>query len=190
MKREQDLQLLIEGIQSKEESAREQAMLSAEKLGPEAIQPLAESMADGRAEVARAAKRALWRIVHAIGAPGGRRKRAAGEALIELLGDDQPREVRREVLWMISELSDASQAAQPVADLLAHAELREDARMVLERLPGADAVAALRAGFTRADEEFKFNLAQSLKKRGVAVPGYPCQKLLPTEAKVRSSSGD
>jgi len=189
MQNQQDLQQFIEGIQSEEESARVEAMLSADKLGPEAIQPLAESMADGRAEVARAAKRALWRIVYAIGAPGGRRKPAAGEALIGLLGDDQPREVRREILWMISELSDARQAAQPVAELLAHTELREDARMVLERLPGADAVAALQAGFTRADEDFKFNLAQSLKKRGVEVPGYPCQKLLPTQAEGRPSSG-
>ncbi|MCP5115393.1 MAG: hypothetical protein GY953_31580, partial [bacterium] len=104
--------------------------------------------------------------------------------------DDQPTEVRREVLWMISELSDAKQAAQPVAALLDNTDLREDARKVLERLPGDDAVAALQAGFTRADEGFKFHIAQSLRKRGVAVPGYPCQKLLPTGAKIPMPSGD
>lgn len=184
------MQKLMEGIRSNEESVRAAAVESAGSAGPEALAALGEAMADPNVGIARAAKRALWKIVYTVGAPGGRRRTATSDALVELLGDNHPREVRREVLWMISELSNARLSAQPVAQLLEDKDLREDARMVLERLPGPEAVAALQAGFTRADEDFKFHIAQSLKKRGIDVPGYPCQKLLPSRAKVPSASGD
>ena len=59
--------------------------------------------------------------------------------------------------------------------------LREDARMALERIPIQRAVQALKAGFEIAPEDFKPNLAQSLRKRGVKVEGYPCVKLVPTK---------
>ena len=190
MASEQDVQKLMEGIRGSDENSRLQAVESAGNLGPEAVAPLGEAMADSNIGVSRAAKRALWQIVYTTGAPGGRGRVAVSDALVPLLGDNHPREVRREVLWMISELSNAKLAAQPVAQLLEDENLREDARMVLERLPGPEAVAALQAGFIRASESFKYHIAQSLKKRGVAVHGYPCQKLLPTRAKIPMPSGD
>ncbi len=59
--------------------------------------------------------------------------------------------------------------------------LREDVRMALERIPIKRAVQALKAGFEVAPEDFKGNLAQSLRKRGVKVEGYPCVKLVPAK---------
>jgi hypothetical protein len=100
-----------------------------------------------------------------------------------LLGSDQPELVRREALWMVSEICETRPAAQPVAALLENPELKEDARLVLERLPGKAAVEALKAGFVSADEEFKFALAESLRKRGVDVEGYPSRKQLPARMK-------
>ena len=98
--------------------------------------------------------------------------------LIGLLGDENPVSVRREVLWMLSEIGGRN-SVKPVARLMKNNELREDARMALERIPAKAAVAALQAGFEAAPEDFKPNIAQSLRKRGQEVAGYPCQKLVP-----------
>jgi len=53
--------------------------------------------------------------------------------------------------------------------------------MVLERIPGKASVAALMAGFKTSPEDFKGNIAQSLRKRGKKVRGYECVKLVPTK---------
>ena len=69
----------------------------------------------------------------------------------------------------------------PIAGLMKNENLREDARMALERIPNRRAVAALKAAFEEAPEDFKPNIVQSLRKRGEEVAGYPCQKLVPTK---------
>ena len=84
---------------------------------------------------------------------------------------------------MVSEICETRRALRPVAGLLEHPDLKEDARLVLERLPGKAAVGALKAGFVSADRDFKFALAASLRKRGVKVEGYPSQRLLPVRMK-------
>jgi HEAT repeat protein len=138
-------------------------------------------MTDEDMEVARAAKRALWKIVRHTGRPKATKEKKAVEAkLLELLGDDQPVSVRREVLWMLSETG-TFKAVKPIAALLSNTRLREDARMALERIPSRGAVKALKAGLKAAPEDFKLNIAQSLRKRGVDVPGLPCVKLVPTK---------
>jgi HEAT repeat protein len=138
-------------------------------------------MTDNDLEVARAAKRAMWKIVRHTGRPGAPRAKTAVVAkLCGLLGADQPVSVRREVIWMLSEIG-GMRAIKPLAELLSDEHLREDARCALERIPIPRAVQALKAGFEIAPEEFKPNLAQSLRKRGVKVEGYPCAKLVPTK---------
>jgi hypothetical protein len=171
---------LIAALQSDDANVRTQAWLRAGELGAEPLKQLAHVVANGDLEVSRAALRAMWRITHTVGAPGAESRDATCAALAELLRDDQPTKVRREVLWMLSELSDGSQSIEPMAALLTHRELRDDARMVLERLPGEKSVAALRAAFDTAPEDFKFALAHSLRQRGIEVVGYPSQKLTPT----------
>ena len=69
----------------------------------------------------------------------------------------------------------------PVAALLANAELREDARCCLERLPGEKVTAALQAGLKAAADDYKPAIAHSLRVRGVDVPDVPCMKLVPTK---------
>ncbi len=186
MKNEMTLEQLIDHVQSAEESERLKALDGAKTAGPQAVEPLAKAMAGGRPEVERAATRALWNLVHAQGAPGAEYRRETGAKLLGLLGAEPATQVRREALWMVSELCETRQAVRTVASLLEHPELKEDVRLVLERLPGKPAVAALKAAFVSADDEFKFALAASLRKRGVAVEGYPCQKLLATRMKPRS----
>ena len=172
---------LIAGIRDDDDKVRAEAWLGAGKFGAAAVKPLAKVMTDKDFEVARAAKRGLWKIVRHVGRPkADNEKRAVAGELIELLGEEQPVPVRREVLWMLSEIG-TRKAIEPIAALLSNKDLREDARMVLQRIPTKSALAALRAGFKAAPEDFKLNIAQSLRQRGVEVSGYPCVKLVPTK---------
>jgi HEAT repeat protein len=172
---------LIGKIKDDSDKVRTEGWLGAGEVGAPAVKPLAEVMTDDDMEVARAAKRALWKIVRHTGRPrAAGAKRAVEAKLVELLGDDQPVSVRREVLWMLSEIG-TFKAVKPIAGLLSNKRLREDARMVLERIPSPGAVKALKAGLKAAPEDFKLNIAQSLRKRGADVPGLPCMKLVPTK---------
>jgi hypothetical protein len=171
---------LVAGIKSDSAEKRTQAWQSAGQVGAPAVKAMAKVMTDDNIEVARAAKRALWQIVRYTGRPGANKERRAVVAeLIALLGDDQSVAIRREVLWMLSEIGGRGRDIEPIAGLMKNKDLREDARMALERMPNRRAVAALKAAFAEAPEDFKTNIAQSLRKRGEEVTGYPCQKLVP-----------
>ncbi len=172
---------LIAGIKNASDKVRTEAWQSAGEVGAPAVKPLAKVMTDDDLEVARAAKRALWKIVRHTGRPkANKEKRAVEKELTGLLGRKQPVAVRREVLWMLSEIG-ARISIKPIAGLMRNKNLREDARMALERIPGKRAVTTLKAAFEKAPEDFKPNIAQSLRKRGEEVAGYPCQKLVPTK---------
>jgi HEAT repeat protein len=90
-----------------------------------------------------------------------------------------PTQVRREVVWMLSEIGSA-RAVGPMAALLTDQALREDARCALTRHPAPGAVKALKSALTTAPEDFKPALAESLRVRGVELEGYPSRKLVPT----------
>lgn len=170
---------LLAGIKDTSPEVRTKAWLSTGEVGAPAIIPLAEVMTDGDLEVARAAKRALWKIVRHAGRPRAvKEKRAVEAELVVLLGNNHPVPIRREVIWMLSEIGGPN-AVTPIARLITNKELREDARMALERIPTKRALQALKFRFKNAPEDFKPNMAQSLRKRGVEVDGYPCQKLVP-----------
>ena len=172
---------LIEQIQSDKEDVRAKAWQHAFIAGPAAIKPLAPLVTHSELEVGRAAKRAMWKIVRHAGRPGATLPQArVVSELVALSADgNQPVALRREVLWMLSELG-GDESVDTVAALLSNAELREDARMVLERIPGDRSLAALNAALAAAPDDFKPNLAQSLRRRGAKVPGLPCRKLVPT----------
>jgi len=170
---------LIAKIKSQDDSVRGPAWQGAGPCGAPAVKPLAALMTDADFEIARAAKRALWKIVHHAGRPGAAQEaKAVEKELIALLAGSLT-VVRREVLWMLSEIGGA-EAVSAMAALLSDKEVREDARCALIRLPGREATAALKTVFASAPEEFKFALAESLRQRGEKVSGYPSQKLVPT----------
>ncbi len=172
---------LITKIRDESDKVRTDAWLSAGEVGAPAVKPLATVMANQALEIARAAKRGLWKIVRHSGRPGADAERKAVIAeLIPLLADEQPGPVRREVLWMLSEIG-GEESVEPIASVLSSKELREDTRMALERIPGGASIEALKAALKAAPEDFKLNIAQSLRQRGVEVPGLPCVKLVPTK---------
>ena len=171
---------LVAKLKNQDEKARTDAWFRAGEVGAPAIKPLSMVMVESDLEVSRAAKRALWQIArHAGRSDAADQKQAVLAELIGLLNDDQPGVVRREVLWMFSEIG-GDESVDPVARLLTSAELREDARMTLQRIPGDKSLAALKAGLAAAPDDFKPNIAQSLRQRGEEVPGIPCAKLVPS----------
>jgi HEAT repeat protein len=172
---------LIVKLKGKDDKVRAGALLNAGEIGAPAVKSLAKLIADKDIEVSRAGKRALWKIVRHAGWPRARDERnAVANELVSLLGDGQLASVRREVLWMLSEICGRT-SVKPIAKLLSDKELREDARMVLERIPGKQSVAVLKKGLKAAPKDFKLNIAQSLRKRGVKVRGHTCVKLVPTK---------
>jgi hypothetical protein len=80
--------------------------------------------------------------------------------------------------WQIA----GEEAVQPVAALLGDADVGDDARMTLERLPGDKATAALQAALATAADTKKSALAHSLRVRGAETPGVPDLRLKPTKA--------
>jgi HEAT repeat protein len=178
---QQAVTAFIAKIKDSDDQVRGPAWQSAETIGAPAIRPLADLMTAPEMEVARAAKRGAWRIVRHAGRPGADAdRRAVVTELLPLL-EGRPTAVRREVLWMLSEIG-GDESVQPVAACLAESELREDARAALERIPGAKSLAALQAGLAAAPADYKPALAHSLRVRGVKVAGHPSQKLVPTRS--------
>jgi hypothetical protein len=142
---------LLEKIQSGDPNVRTEAWLSAGEVGAPALKPLAKLAAEGQLEVSRAAQRAMWKIVRHSGRPAAPapEKQQVIKELNELLSDAQPVAIRREVLWMLSEIA-GDESVERIAALLGNQELREDARMVLDRIPGDKSLAALKAALEKA----------------------------------------
>ncbi len=175
------LDTLIENIQSTDDTVRAAARDGAGPVGAKAVLPLAKIAAGGELEVARAANRAIQNIVYYAGRPGAENgAKAVAAELLKLLGDSQPLQLRRDALWMTWQIA-GEEAVEPVAALLANAELHEDARMALERLPGDKATAVLKEALAKAADAQKPALAHSLRVRGVETPGVPDMRLVPTK---------
>ena len=178
---EMTVDILTEKIKSEKDTDRAAARDGAGPVGAKAVLPLAWIAATGELEVARAANRAIQNIVYYTGRPGAEDEaKAVVPELLKLLDDDYPLQLRRDALWMIWQIA-GEEAVEPVAALLADAELNEDARMTLERLPGDKATAALKKALSAAAEADKPALAYSLRIRGVETPGVPDTRLVPTK---------
>jgi HEAT repeat protein len=176
------LEAFLRQLKSADDKARTEAWCAAGPLGAAAVQPLAALLTGADREVARAASRGLGKIAHYAGRPGaGAERKAVAAALSAALSAGQPAPARRELVWLLSEIG-GDEAVPPVAALLSDPELRDDARMVLERLPGIKATAALKAALNQAPADFKPSLAHSLRRKGVAVKGVPDLRRIPTKA--------
>ena len=181
---------LLENIKSNNPDVRTAAWLSAGEVGAPALKPLAQVVARAELEVGRAALRAMWKIVRHVGNPAipGELKVQVVNGLLSLLSGDESNAIRREVLWMLSEVA-GDESVEQISSLLKNPDLREDARMVLDRIPGAKSLSALKTALNQTADDFKHNIAQSLRHRGVVVPGIPERKLVPTrQTEVKPSS--
>ena len=174
---------LVQRLRAGDRDTRGDAWQNAGPVGAPAVGPLSDLLTDPDFEVARSAKRALWQIVHHAGRPGAEAEaRAVEQALLPLL-EHFDAAVRREVLWMLSEIGSAA-AVGAMARRLRDREARDDARMALQRIPGPEATQALQTALQTAPEEFRPPLAEALRKRGVKMRDYPSRKLVPGERPV------
>ena len=178
------LDQLIERIKDPDAQVRAKAWQAAGPIGAKAVEPLAAVMKHDDFEVARAAKRGLWVVVRYAGRPGNDEAKKAVEAkLCDLLIDDERDSIRREVLWMLSEIGGdvAVEAIREIPNILFNRDLREDARCALQRIPTDYAVQTLEDGLEEAPDDYKPAIAQSLRVRGVEVSDIPSEKLIPTK---------
>lgn len=172
---------LLAGIRSTNEAVSTAACDSAAEYGPGAIRALAFEIGGPDFETARKAKRALYKMVRQAGRPGAEAEAAALQSrLVAVLHNRTPAPLaaRREIIWLLSEIGGPG-AVTPLAQLLGDKDLREDARCALTRLPSPQAVTALKAAFSKGEENFKYALADSLRNRGEQVAGYPSRKMVP-----------
>ena len=158
------LDSLLAGIKSDDPDVRTTAWLSAGTVGAPAIGPLAGLVTDADVEVGRAAKRAMWKIVRTVGAPGVTgEKKAVVRELLGLLGYGQTLAVRREAIWMLSEIGgdETIDVLRKMPEILDDKDFREDARCAVERIPGDASLRALKDALEEAPEDYKINIAQS-----------------------------
>ena len=171
---------LIERIKSNDEALRGRAWQNAGPVGAKAVKPLAEIMASGETEMARSAKRALWCIVRYAGRPkADNEKEAVAAELLPLLAGGNSN-VRREFVWMLSEIG-GDDAVPPLGALLNDKDLREDARAALQRIPGSKALRPLKLALRSGPADYRPAIAVSLRARGEKVEGYPSEKLIPSK---------
>ncbi len=169
----------ISRIKHQDEAVFGPAWQEAPKFGAAAVKPLADLMADTDFELARRAKRALNRIVRHVGRPGANEQAETVEKEVIPLLKTCPVQVRRDLVWMLSEIA-STRSLAAFSTLLDDPDLREDARCAITRHPSQQATAFLRSALDNAPEEFRYALADSLRARGQKVDRYPTRKLTPS----------
>ncbi|MBI3910288.1 MAG: hypothetical protein HY320_05065 [Armatimonadetes bacterium] len=159
------LQEFLEKIQSSDASVRYAAWRSAGPVGAPAVVPLADLMASADKGVVKAAQGALQGIVHYAARPGAREEaRSVSAELLKVAASSRPTRVRAEALHWLGFVGD-QRAVLGIALLLGDAEVRDEARMALERMPGRAPRRALQQALETAPADFKPNLQQSLSNR-------------------------
>ncbi|WP_448531427.1 HEAT repeat domain-containing protein [Pseudothermotoga sp.] len=145
--------------------ARETAISEAYLLGSAAIIPLGETLGGEDPAAAKAAQYALEAAVHHASRPGAPAEvEAATNALLTLTDRKYPWKVRSTALHLLG-LVGGRTAVPTLERLLADTEVREDARMALERIPHRAAEAALRRAAATAPADFRAALQQSLRQK-------------------------
>jgi hypothetical protein len=168
-------------LQSEDDRTRAQAWYNAGPIGAGGVPHAASLMANPNREIALAAKRALQQIAHYAARPGADSERTAVvQAFLKRLDSKQLTATRLVAVSVLSEIG-GDESVDAIAVLLAEPDLREAARMALEQLPGQKSLAALQKALTEAPDDFKPNLAQSLRRRGVEVANVPDGKLTPSK---------
>ena len=135
--------------------------------GVDAIVPLSHMMTGEDRVAGKAAGEELNRVVHHAARPGASAEaKAASMQLVKLIGKETPRMVRSEALRLLGLVAGA-EAVPAIAAQLSDTDIREDARMALERIPGRAAEAALRGALKTTPADYHPAIQQSLRHRSV-----------------------
>lgn len=139
-------QNFINQIKSTNVDVRFGAARSAWQQGTDNIVPLADLMAADDAGVAKSAKMAAEAIVHRASRPNHADDAAKASAeLLKVAADGKRlKRVRGQALEWLGFVATGSNV-NDISELLTDADVREEARMALERIPGEESLAALQA---------------------------------------------
>lgn len=114
---------------------------------------------------AKAAGNSLRRRVHEAARPGARGEaQAVSRELAIFIGPDQPRHVRADALRYLGFVGGRSEVGA-IAAQLTDLDVREDARLALERLPDRQAERALRDSLKTVPADYRPAVEQSLRHR-------------------------
>jgi HEAT repeat protein len=168
---------LLDKVTSDRMEVRAAARSEAASVGAAAVEPLAaliDETRDGggadrqRREVALTARGALERIVHQAGREGAaEERRTTAAALARALGAARTAREKRELLHLMAFIGgdpEAPAAAKLLGD--EDRQVREAARLALERIPGEGALAALVAAAKGAADDRRPDLIFSIGKKG------------------------
>src|SRR5262245_24984258 len=118
-----EVEMLIAEIQNPHEKVNGPACENAGAYGAAALRPLGALLQDPDFETRRRAKRAMYKIVRHSSVPGvSSEKKAVEAALIPLLMKPSAA-MRRDILWMLSEVG-SGQAVEVVSVLLSDQDVR------------------------------------------------------------------
>lgn len=161
-----NLDQLIQNLKSADVDVRYAAWRSAGPAGAAAIVPIADLMASTDKGVVRSATEALGRVTHHAARPTASKneRRAVAQALLQVASAPRPRMVRAEALHQLGFVAE-ERNVPALARLLDDKEVREDARMALERIPGTQSLRALEDALRRAPADFQPNLLQGINNR-------------------------
>ncbi len=169
----QDVNALLERLQSADAKARQSAVDELAKIGAPAVPPLFKLVGGENPTVALWAKKAVTAIAHHAARPGAEKeRRAVSAALVAQVKSDANVDVRSFAVETLSFVGRDDAVPALAALLKEEKDLREMARWSLERIPGRRATEAIARAVASADAEFKVALIKTLGARGdvAAVP--------------------
>jgi hypothetical protein len=162
-----DVATLLANVSHGDAKARAEAVAAAPLIGWKAIAGLAEVYRKGDPAATHTAAYCLSRIAHHAARFGATTERAeAATALVPLIKTEQPQRLRIDALYLLGFVGGSSEVSA-VAEILGDLILREYARLALERIPGGEADNALQKAWTRAGDDYRSNIEQSLRARSV-----------------------
>ncbi len=157
-------------IRSSDAAERYAAWQSAGPMGADVINVLGELASSEDRGVALSATGAMEKIAHYSGRPGAQSEaQKVSSELLKIANSDRPRMVRSNALQLVGFIGD-SKSVGGLVRLMKDKDLREDARLALERIPGSLSESALKALTKAADENkepFAENLKQSIYNRNL-----------------------
>lgn len=159
---------LVSRLKSEDANTRMGAARAAGPLGVKtlpALEPLIGVMKGPSAGISKAAHEAVLQIVHYATRPGARNEaQDVAAELTRWVTDGTSLNAQQEAVRQLEFVGDAK--AVPVLErTLQVPELREDARLTLERIPDRAATQALERAQKTAPDDFKPNIEQSLRHR-------------------------
>ena len=162
-----DASELIQKIQSSDADARYAAWRAAGPAGSAAVAKLGELLASPDKGVAKAAKGALETIAYYSTRPGAAAEaEAVSRELLKIGGSQLPRGARAEAIHLLGFTAD-HRSVPGLAQLLNDPDMRDEARMALEQIPGGASLDALKGAVGRAPADFQPALQQSIHNRAL-----------------------